>query len=81
MKTLSLCWIGLALLSLATVGFGSAGSGALMAGGVLVAALGKAWLIVDRFMELHRAPRFWRGLLLAWPLAMAAAIGLTLALR
>ena len=71
-RTLILCWLGLALLSVASVQLGNAGATLLMASAVLLAALGKAWLITDGFMELRHAPRLWRGLLLAWPLAMAA---------
>ena len=66
-------WLGLALLSVATVLLGNAGATLLLAGGVLLAALAKAWLIADGFMELRHAPRLWRGLLLAWPLSMALA--------
>ncbi len=67
------CWLGLATLSLVTVLLGNAGATLLLAGGVLLAALAKAWLIADGFMELRHAPRLWRGLLLAWPLSMALA--------
>ncbi|EXF45412.1 membrane protein NirP [Pseudomonas sp. BAY1663] len=78
-KTLVACWLGLAILSISTVLLGSAGSTLLLAGAVLLAALGKAWLITEGFMELRHAPRLWRLLLLGWPLAMAA--GVLLALR
>ena len=77
-RTLILCWLGLALLSVASVQLGNAGATLLMASAVLLAALGKAWLITDGFMELRHAPRLWRGLLLAWPLAMAAGVLLAL---
>lgn len=72
------CWLSLAALSVASVLLGNAGASLLLAGGVLLAALAKAWLIADAFMELRHAPRLWRGLLLAWPVAMAAGILLTL---
>ncbi|MEX6503672.1 cytochrome C oxidase subunit IV family protein [Pseudomonas zhanjiangensis] len=75
---LILCWLGLALLSLASVQAGNSGASTLLAAGVLLAALVKAWLIVERFMELRHAPRLWRGLLLAWPLCLAAGILLSL---
>ena len=78
-RTLILCWLGLALLSVASVQLGSSGATLSLAVAVLLAALGKAWLITDGFMELRHAPRLWRGLLLAWPLTMA--LGVLLALR
>ena len=77
-KLLLCYWLGLAALSLVTVLLGNAGSTLLLVGGVLLATLGKAWLIADGFMELRHAPRLWRGLLLAWPLSMALGILLTL---
>ncbi|MEK8079992.1 cytochrome C oxidase subunit IV family protein [Pseudomonas sp. XK-1] len=77
-RTLILCWLGLALLSVASVQLGNAGATLLMASAVLLAVLGKAWLITDGFMEMRHAPRLWRGLLLAWPLAMAAGVLLAL---
>ena len=77
-KLLLCYWLGLAALSLVTVLLGNAGSTLLLVGGVLLAALGKAWLIADCFMELRHSPRLWRGLLLAWPLSMALGILLTL---
>lgn len=76
--TLIACWSGLAVLSLASVQLGSSGATLSLAAAVLLAALGKAWLITDGFMELRHAPRLWRGLLLAWPLTMAAGMLLTL---
>ncbi|WP_372876942.1 cytochrome C oxidase subunit IV family protein [Pseudomonas sp.] len=76
--TLIFCWLGLAVLSVASVQLGSSGATQLMAGAVLLAALGKAWLIADGFMELRHAPRMWRWLLLAWPLTLAAGVLLTL---
>lgn len=75
---LLLCWAGLAGLSAAGVLLGNAGSGPLLAAGVLLVALVKAWLIAERFMELRHAPRLWRGLLLAWPLCLAVGILLSL---
>ena len=42
-------------------------------------AAAKAWLITEGFMELRRAPRLWRRLMLAWALLLAALIFLTLA--
>jgi hypothetical protein len=62
----------------ATVLLGNSGATLLLASGVLLAALAKAWLITDGFMELRHAPWLWRGLLLAWPAAMAVGVLLTL---
>jgi hypothetical protein len=78
--TLIACWLGLAVLSVVSVQLGDSGSTLLLAAGVLLAALGKAWLITDGFMELRHAPRLWRWLLLAWPLTMAAGVLLMLQL-
>ncbi|MDO9623836.1 MAG: cytochrome C oxidase subunit IV family protein [Pseudomonas sp.] len=78
-NTLIACWLALAVLSVTSVQLGNAGATLLMASAVLLAALGKAWLITDGFMELRHAPRLWRWLLLAWPLTMA--LGVLLALR
>jgi hypothetical protein len=72
--TLIACWLGLAALSVASVQLGNTGATLLMASAVALAALGKAWLIIDGFMELRHAPRLWRWLLLAWPLTMTAGV-------
>lgn len=79
-RTLIVCWLGLAALSVVSVRLGDHGSTLLLAACVLLAALGKAWLIVDGFMELRHAPRLWHWLLLAWPLTMAAGVLLMLQL-
>ena len=79
-RTLILCWLGLAVLAVVGVQLGNNGATLALAGAALLAALGKAWLIVDGFMELRHAPRLWRGLLLAWPLTMALGVLLTLQL-
>ena len=71
-KVLIGCWLGLAVLSVATVLLGSSGSTLALAAGVLAVALIKAWLISDGFMELRHAPIQWRLLLATWPVAMAA---------
>ncbi len=73
-KLLLICWLGLVLLSVATVVLGGFGSSLVLVIGVLTAALAKAWIITDGFMELRHAPRAWRNLLLAWPLLMVAGI-------
>jgi nitric oxide reductase NorF protein len=76
--TLIACWLGLAVLSFASVQLGSAGATLLMVCAVLLAALGKAWLIADGFMELRHAPPMWRWLILSWPVVMAAGVLLAL---
>lgn len=73
-RLLVICWLGLVALSIATVLLGNSGSSLVLAVGVLTAALAKAWIIADGFMELRHAPRAWRNLLLAWPLLMVAGI-------
>nr|WP_298163749.1 cytochrome C oxidase subunit IV family protein [uncultured Pseudomonas sp.] len=77
-RKLIYCWLGLAVLSVASVQLGNSRATLLLAACVLLAALGKAWLITDGFMELRHAPRLWRGLLLAWPLAMALGVLLSM---
>ena len=47
---------------------------------ILLVGLGKAWLISDGFMELRRAPRLWRYLLMGWPLTLLGSVALTLML-
>lgn len=78
---LIVCWLGLVLLSVASVQLGNAGGGLLLAAAVLLAALGKAWLIADGFMHLRHAPPLWRGLLLGWPLVVGVLVLLTLWLQ
>lgn len=74
-------WLGLVLLSVASVQLGNTGAGLGLAAVVLLAALGKAWLIADNFMHLRHAPPLWRGLLLGWPLLVGALVLLTLWLQ
>ena len=74
-------WLGLVLLSVGSVQLGNAGAGLGLAAAVLLAALGKAWLIADNFMHLRHAPPLWRGLLLGWPLLVGALVLLTLWLQ
>ncbi|HEX4940655.1 MAG TPA: cytochrome C oxidase subunit IV family protein [Candidatus Kapabacteria bacterium] len=75
------CWLGLVLLSVTTVLLGSSGSSGLLTAGILLAALGKGWIIIDRFMELRHTRSFWRPLLLAWPVLMAVVVGFGLLMR
>lgn len=75
------CWIGLVLLSVGTVWMGSKTATELLAAGILLAALGKAWLIIDGFMEMRHANWFWRCMMLGWPLALASAVFLAFQLR
>lgn len=74
-KVLFGCWLALVTLSVGTVVLAHAGPlTPWLAAGVLALALGKAWLIADRFMELRHGPRFWRGLLLSWPVIMTLGV-------
>ncbi|MBC3336301.1 hypothetical protein HBO04_03910 [Pseudomonas proteolytica] len=41
---------------------------------VVLAAVAKAWVIADGFMELRHAPLGWRAALLAWPVVLVAGI-------
>lgn len=74
------CWLALMALTVASVQLASSGTSMLLALLVLLAALAKAWLISDGFMELRHAPRLWRGLLLSWALAMVLGVLLSLLL-
>lgn len=78
---LIVCWLGLALLSVTTVLLGSSGNSSLLVAGILLAALGKGWIITERFMELRHTRSFWRPLLLAWPVLMAVVVGVGLLTR
>ena len=71
-------WIGLVLLTAATVSVAGGISPPWPQLCVIALAVAKAWLIIDGFMELRHAPRAWRALLLAWPVAMAAGVLLAL---
>ena len=73
-RVLLLCWLGLVALSVASVQLGNAGVGLPLAAAILLAALGKAWLITDGFMHLRHAPPLWRGLLLGWPLVVGGVV-------
>lgn len=68
------CWLGLLLLSLLSLWLVSAPVPSWAALALALAALGKAWLIVDGFMELRQGPRLWRAALLTWSLCMATAL-------
>ncbi|WP_161864159.1 cytochrome C oxidase subunit IV family protein [Pseudomonas yangonensis] len=69
-----LCWLSLILLSLLSLWLVTAPIASWTALALSAAALGKAWLIVDGFMELRHGPRLWRASLLAWSLCMASAL-------
>jgi hypothetical protein len=71
-QRLIVCWAALVLLSVGTVIAG--GSGLWLV--VLLLAVVKAWLIADGFMELRHAPRFWRALVLGWPVVLVLVVGL-----
>ena len=74
------CWLTLVALSVTSVQLASYGTGLLLALLVLLAALAKAWLISEGFMELRHAPRLWRGVLLGWALVMVLGVLLSLLL-
>lgn len=80
-RVLLFCWLGLVVLSIASVQLGNAQAGLLLAAAVLLAALGKAWLIADGFMHLRQAPPLWRVLLLSWALVMALVLLLSVWLQ
>jgi hypothetical protein len=69
-----LYWLSLVLLSLLSLWLVTAPIASWTALALSAAALGKAWLIVDGFMELRHGPRLWRASLLAWSLCMASAL-------
>lgn len=75
MKALLIAWLALMPMTLAGVWLGDHERGLLLAVlAILLLALGKAWIIVLRFMELQHGPSLWRALLLGWPLTLAVAI-------
>ncbi|WP_415755515.1 cytochrome C oxidase subunit IV family protein [Pseudomonas leptonychotis] len=77
-RLLLACWLLLVGLSVASVQLAGSGISMLLAALVLLAALAKAWLISDGFMELRHAPWLWRMLLFGWALVMALGIFLSL---
>lgn len=74
---LLVCWAALATLSLCTVVLAQSGATWPLSVAILLVAVGKAWLITDGFMEMRRAPRLWRGLMVSWALVLAVVVGLT----
>lgn len=80
MKTLLFAWLLMLPMSGAAVWLGQHASAALLPVGlILLLGLGKAWLIVARFMELGfvgygQGPRLWQLLLLGWPLVVSSVI-------
>lgn len=68
------CWSGLLLLSLLSLWLVAEPVPSWATLALAMVALGKAWLIVDGFMELHNGPRLWRFLLLGWSLCMALVL-------
>lgn len=77
-RVLIVCWIALAMLSAGTVALGQANATGWVTFALLTVAVAKAWLIADGFMELRRAPRLWRWLVLSWAVMLAVVIGATL---
>lgn len=75
MNTLLLAWLAMLPMSIAAVWLGHHAPDTLLPVAViLLLGLGKAWLIVLRFMELGHGPRLWQSLLLGWPLVVTGAI-------
>lgn len=75
MNTLLFAWLLMLPMSVAAVWLGHHAPDALLPVAViLLLGLGKAWLIVLRFMELGHGPRLWQSLLLGWPLVVTGAI-------
>ncbi|MCE0460763.1 cytochrome C oxidase subunit IV family protein [Pseudomonas uvaldensis] len=77
-RLLIACWMALAMLSAGTVALGQANATGWATFALLTVAVAKAWLIADGFMELRRAPRLWRWLVLSWAVMLAVVIGATL---
>ncbi|WP_341520342.1 cytochrome C oxidase subunit IV family protein [Pseudomonas sp. G.S.17] len=77
-RLLVACWAALAALSVSTVLLAQVGATWLLSLAILSVAVGKAWLITEGFMELRRAPRLWRRLMLSWALVLAVLVGLSL---
>ena len=74
MDRLHLTWIALVALTLASAVLGRLAQDALLpALGLLLAGV-KGQLVVDVFMGLRRAPRFWRGLLSGYLALLVAAL-------
>lgn len=71
---LLLCWLALLLLSLLSLWLVAAPVASWAPLALSLAALAKAWLIVDGFMELRHGPWLWRASLLIWSLCMALAL-------
>jgi caa(3)-type oxidase subunit IV len=77
-RLLLVCWAALVTLSVCTVVLAQMGATWLLSVAILLVAVGKAWLITDGFMELRRAPRLWRRLMVSWGVVLAVIVGLTL---
>ena len=75
---LTLSWIALLILSIATVWVRKQETAFLASMIVLVLGFFKAWIIIDRFMELHSVALHWRLLMLSWPSIMTLCIGIGL---
>ncbi len=61
MKTNTLCWLLLILLTITGVIVSDTARGPGAAGIILVTALAKTFLVGWRFMELHTAHPLWKG--------------------
>lgn len=78
-RVLTLYWLALIALSIASLLATQMQSPLALLGSILTLAIGKAWIIVDHFMGLKRVKRSWRLALLLWPLLLCLLIGMILA--
>ncbi|MDH0288709.1 cytochrome C oxidase subunit IV family protein [Pseudomonas sp. GD04087] len=75
MRTLLLAWLLMLPMSVSAVRLGHQAPEAMLSvAAILLLGLGKAWIIVLRFMELNHGPRLWQSLLFGWPLVMTGVI-------
>ncbi|MBI3285031.1 MAG: cytochrome C oxidase subunit IV family protein [Burkholderiales bacterium] len=77
-KTASYDWLILLLVTIASVTLAASGlSGTAFVLPVLLAALLKGKIIIDRFMALRQVAGPWRYIVLGWLLLVLALIGLS----
>jgi cytochrome c oxidase subunit IV len=78
MRRIVMTWAGLVVLTGASVTAALAlgplpGSG-VGAGAVITIAGFKAWIVLQEFLDLRRAPRFWKGVFLLYVGGLVLAI-------
>ncbi|MDE3009496.1 MAG: cytochrome C oxidase subunit IV family protein [Pseudomonadota bacterium] len=73
---LTLVWLLLMLLTVASVELGAHGTARQTLSGVLLLALLKGQFLVDHFMGLRRVHRVWRALMAAWLATVGALIAI-----